>query len=119
MWARSKVELQEKEMSITKLPSVYTINLLSKEEYESIVQEKRAVFVHKHFRNEINELFNNLREQADKLKHCHSEIKIEVPYNFDVNKTEETLRSYFKGLGYEVIAEPRKDDTTTIVMTLT
>ncbi len=127
MFSRNIISTDEsvkKEISVerfTRLKNMRVANVspMSKEEYLKIVQDQRAEFVHKHFGKEITEIFNKLREEADKMKHCHSELKIEVPDYFDVNKTEETLRSYFRGLGYEVIAEPRKNNTNTIVITLT
>ena len=95
------------------------MDLLSKEEYLKIVQNQRAEFVHKHFGETLKMAFKGLRQEAGKMRHCHFEMAFEVPDHFDVNKMEETLRSYFRGLHYEVIAEPRKEDTRSIVLTLT
>jgi len=91
----------------------------TKEDYLRIVQEKTAEFVHKHFGEVIKSAFIDLRKDASQRKHCHREVKFEVPDPFDVNKAEETLRVYFRGLGFEVITEPRKEDTNLIVLTLT
>ena len=96
-----------------------TIQPFTKEDYQRKVQEKTAEFVFEHFGSVINQAFEDLRKSASKRRHCHHEIKFEVPDPYDVNKTEETLRYYFRGLGFEVIAEPRKEDTNIIVLTLT
>jgi len=93
--------------------------ILSKEEYDKLVQKKRANFVHEHFGEIIKEAFQKLREAASKMHHCHHEVKFELPPHFDVDKTQDILRDYFKDLHYEAIAEPRKDDTDIIILTLT
>ncbi len=95
------------------------MDLLSKEEYLKIVQNQREEFVHKHFGETLETAFKGLRTEADKMRHCHYEVTFDIPDHFDVNQMEETLRSYFRGLHYEVIAEPRKEDTKSIVLTLT
>lgn len=95
------------------------VKILKKEDYLRIVQEKRSKFVHKHFGKEIDGFFEKMKEEALKMRNCHFEISIEVPDYFDVYKTEEVLRNYFKDLGYETISEPRKEDTSLVVLTLT
>jgi len=98
-----------------------TMNIrpFTKEDYLRVAQEKTTEFVHSHFGETLRKTFAALNEAASKRRHCHHEVKFEVPDPYDVNKTEETLRSYFRGLKYEVIAEPRKGDTNIIVLTLT
>ena len=95
------------------------IEVLTKEEYIQIVREERAKFVHGHFGTELNEFFKQMKQEASKMRNCHFEITVRVPDNFDVNKTEEVLRNYFKDIHYEAIPEPRKEDTNKVVLTLT
>lgn len=93
--------------------------ILKKEEYLSIVREKRSKFVHEHFGKELAKFFEEMKEEANKMRNCHFEIRIEIPDHFDVYKMEEVLRNYFRDLGYETISEPRKVESSFIVLTLT
>lgn len=98
---------------------VMSRDCFSKEDYLRTSQEKTSQFVYKHFNEELKVIFEELKRDANQRKHCHREVKFEVPDPFDVNKTEDTLRTFFRGLGYEVITEPRKEETDTIILTLT
>ena len=106
---------------LVKCPSreMEKVNVFTKEDYRRIVREKRKEFVHQFFADELNKFFGELSEEASFMKHCHFEVTFEVPLPFDVNRTEEILRNYFKDLKYEAIPEPRKGDTNKIVLTLT
>lgn len=95
------------------------VKQLTKNKYIEIVQQKRRDFVHKHFEDVLDELFRKLECEANKMKNCHFEALFLLPDHFDVDKTEALLREYFRDIGFETIAEPRKDETTTIVLTLT
>ena len=95
------------------------IDVFTKEDYLSVVREKRKEFVHRNFANELSSFFKKMKEEASRMRNCHFEVNFELPVHFDVNRTEEILRSYFKDLGYEAIPEPRKGDTNKIVLTLT
>lgn len=95
------------------------VKQLTKEQYVEIVQSKRRAFVHEHFGDVLAELFGKLEREANKMKNCHFEARFSLPEHFDVDKTEALLREYFRDIGFETIAEPRKDETTTIVLTLT
>ena len=97
----------------------FSVKQLSKAKYQEIVQNKCREFVHKHFADVLSKLFMILEEDAKKMKHCHREVTFETPNHFDVDKIEVLLGEYFKDIGFSVIAEPRKDDTTDIVLTLT
>jgi len=91
----------------------------TKEDYNRIVQGKRELFILEHFSSVINELFQKLREDAEKMRNCHHEVSFECPDHFNVDRTELILRNYFKDLGYETVADPRKDEDSTITLTLT
>lgn len=95
------------------------IQPLTKEEYIKIARKKRSDFVHQHFGDALFPLFDKLRIDACKMKSCHVEATFTVPDHFDVDKTETMLREYFQDIGYGTISEPRKDDSTIIVLTLT
>nr|QBK86365.1 MAG: hypothetical protein LCMAC102_01600 [Marseillevirus LCMAC102] len=101
------------------IPPNSSVKQLSKAKYLGIVQNKRREFVHKHFAGVLSKLFMLLEEDAKNIKPCHREATFETPDHFDVDKTEILLREYFKDIGFSVIAEPRKDDITDIVLTLT
>lgn len=91
----------------------------TKNDYVKIVQEKRRDFVHTNFEKVLKELFQKLEEEALKMRNCHHEVVFECPEYFDVDKTESVLREYFKDIGFESVASPRKDDTSTIILTIT
>jgi plasmid replication initiation protein len=95
------------------------VKQLTKDEYIKIVQKKRRDFVHEHFTDILTDLFNRLETEANKMKKCHFEARFVIPEHFDTVKTEALLREYFRDIGFETIAEPRKDETTTIILTLT
>lgn len=95
------------------------IRQLTKDEYLQIVQEKRKEFIYQYFSETIAQIFKGLETSAALMKHCHYETVFQVPEFFDINKTENTLRDYFRSLGFETVVEPRKDGSTEIVLTLT
>ena len=91
----------------------------SKKDYEDIVKVRRREFVHKYFETPIVKAFNTLREEANRMRNCHTEVTLEIPDHFDLHKTTEMIRQYFLDLGYEPIHEPSKIDSGTIRFTLT
>lgn len=91
----------------------------SRDDYIKIVREKRSNFIHEHFEEPVKEAFEKLKEEAEKMRDCHTEVSFEIPDHFDVHKTTEMIRNYFSDLGYEPILEPVKIGTTTITFTLT
>ena len=95
------------------------LHQFTKDDYVRIVREKRREFVHSHFERILKELFDKLEEEANKMRNCHHEVTFECPEYFDVDKTESVLREYFKDIGFEAIATPRKDDVSTIIFTIT
>lgn len=97
------------------MPGIFT-----KEEYMRIVKTRRQTFVHSNFGNVISELFNSLREDADRSKVCHREVVFELPEHFDIDKTEKTLCEYFSDCGYKAFPEARKEhEHGRIVITIT
>ncbi len=97
-----------------------SVTELNKKEYKRIVREKRREFIHKHFGKPLAPLFEKLKNDAENRRPCHREVEFSVPEHFDVDKTENNLKEYFKDLGFNPIPEPRKgNDNTIIVLTLT
>ena len=95
------------------------VKQFTKKDYTRIVQEKRKHFIHDHFGKILQELFDKLEEEADKMRNCHHEVIFDCPEYFDVDKTESVLREYFKDIGFETVASLRKDGVSTIVLTIT
>ena len=91
----------------------------TKEDYFSVVRDKRREFIFKEFSEELELIFENLKQEARKMKNCHFEVKFVCPEHFDINFTEAILRDYFKDLGYDTLTEPRKSDEQVITLTLT
>lgn len=95
------------------------ITQFTKSDYVKVVQGKRRDFVHTNFGGILKELFQKLEEEALKMRNCHHEVVFECPEFFDVDKTESILREYFKDIGFESVTSPRKDDMSTIILTIT
>lgn len=95
------------------------VKQLSKSEYINIVQTKRREFVHSHFEKNLRELFIKLETEATRMRNCHCEFKVVCPDHFNVDHIELMLRSYFKDIGFDTISDGRKDESTTIILTLT
>jgi len=91
--------------------------MLSKTDYMRIVREKRQLFLVEHFKAELEELDKILNKDAEEMQPCHCEFKVTVPRHFDVDDIESYFLEYFKGLGYDTVAEPRKEGKT-IILTL-
>ena len=95
------------------------LRILTKEDYMTIVRTRRRTFVHENFGITIAEIFDNLREDANKSNACHRDVIFEIPDHFDVEKTEKILCEYFTDCGYKPIPDARKETSTKINITLT
>ena len=97
------------------------VEALAKDEYLKLLRNERKKFVHELWPNELRILFENLRADALKMKHCHREFTVESPYAYDVIKIEAVLCSYFSDLGYKPLTEARKvtDDDSSHKITIT
>lgn len=95
------------------------IKQFTKNDYLKIVRKRRKEFIHTHFGKILSELFDHLKSEANKMRNCHHEVTFECPSCLDVDKTEYVLREYFKDIGFETIATPRKDDSPEIILTIT
>lgn len=94
------------------------IETFTKKDYVHVVRQKRQDFIHKHFSEELSVIFNNLRVESSKMKHCHFEVSFDIPEHFDISKIEHMIKEYFRDLGYKPIPEPRKEGIMTVTMTL-
>jgi hypothetical protein len=93
--------------------------ILTRQQYEALLKEKRREFVHTHFGEQLYETFAKMRKDAEQSKPCHQEITFQIPQHFDIDFMEVMLCSYFSDLGYKSLTEPRKDISTKIIITLT
>jgi hypothetical protein len=101
----------------------------TKKQYNSNVQNNRKMFVFDHFRNDLLQAFEKLFAESVEGKPCHVEAEFTPPEYFDINVAERILTEYFRDIGYNVMAEPRKggnhppkekdDSNNKIVLTLT
>jgi hypothetical protein len=96
-----------------------TKNEFSKADYLRTLKSKRRGFLEIHFSTSLNDYFNELKNRANRMLPCSYEMSFEIPDKLNVDRTEEILISYFEDLGYSVIAEPRKDNDRTVVVTVT
>jgi hypothetical protein len=113
-------EKPEKSKSIETLSaSSEEVSILTRQDYTNTVRQHRVQFIHRLFSQEINSLFERLREDADRMRSLHGEISIVCPEHLDVDIIEERLCQYFHDLGYKTIPGPRKDGDRNIIITLT
>ncbi|HMP29093.1 MAG TPA: hypothetical protein PKD85_05815 [Saprospiraceae bacterium] len=72
------------------------------------LKQQRQEFVHAHFREELTELFKDMKIDATKMKTCHKQCEFIVPEPYDQNKIEAMLLEYFRDLGYKPMTEDKK-----------
>lgn len=100
-------------------PKEIDINVFSKNDYLCTLSSIRKKFVHEHFSTIIFDIFQNLRDMADKGKVCHYQATFNIAEHFDIAKTENILKSYFTDLGYQVFTERVDEEEHKIILTIT
>jgi len=76
---------------------------LTKQEYNSIVSEKRESFMQEHFAYDLQRVFQELREKASKMVHPLSHtVVFHIPGLFDPTKISQIISHYFQDLGYTI-----------------
>ena len=106
--------------SATLLGSGVDVKILSKENYERILFNKRMEYVMQYFAPEMKKVFDDLRVKAESMKICNVEVQFTVPENLDIDYTENLLCLLFTDLGYKPLIEARKEmDTLKRKVTLT
>lgn len=79
----------------------YEVKELYKEDYDNIVFIKRREFMMKYFSKDLKNAFEELEEQANKMKKCEHTISFSVEDHFDSKKIEIIIIDYFIDLGYK------------------
>lgn len=102
---------------------LFTVNkkmneVITKEDYLKMVQSNLQHFVYTYFESNIKDIFSQLKELAENGKVCSLEASFNVPELFDTDQTENKLCDYFNSLGYEVIPDPRKNNSKEVVLTI-
>lgn len=101
--------------------STHENDIFTKEGYMTIIRKKRRDFVHNLYNDQLNALFDKLRQDANDGKNCHHEITFQVESHHNIDCIQMYLLQYFQDIGYQPIIEPRKsnDGESKITLTLT
>ena len=91
---------------------------INKQQYIETVVEQRRNTVHQHFSREIAQLFNDIREGANRMKDCRYQLSIELEESMNGDWAEKILQDYFEDLGYITTCGARKGDVSRIVLTI-
>jgi len=77
------------------------INLLTKADYEEILKYRRKNFIHNHFKDVLEETFDELRKAALKGEKCSYTACFILEEHFDAENVKNKLDAYFIDLGYQ------------------
>ena len=94
----------------------------AKEDYMTIIREKRSQFVNDLYHDKLQIEFAKLRVSANEGINCHHEITFSVESHHNIDCIETYLLKYFQDIGYQPIIEPRKvteGQNNKITLTLT
>lgn len=102
------------------IETIGTTPIVTRERYQEIVRLKRKEFVVQYFGSVLEELFKNLKTDAENMRTCRRQVTFSsIPSGFEIDKTAAVLCAYFTDLGFTPVEAARESNKSNVTITLT